>query len=79
MEGDDRGDSTMFGTLTSNSPWVLLAGSGANQGLGLSSQLCPMVCNMGRAAPKHGRVESNSSALVVVRGVPMVKDLGPYS
>lgn len=34
-------------TLVGSSPWLLLAGSGANQSLGLSSQVGPVVCSLG--------------------------------
>ncbi len=38
--------ATLF-TITGSSPWLLLTMSGANHGLGLSSQLGPVVCSLG--------------------------------
>ncbi len=58
-------------TLRGNSPWLLLARNGANQGLGLSSQLCPVVC-WAAATSRHGTVESSSPVVVVVAAGPMV-------
>ncbi len=54
--------ATMF-TLTGCSPWLLLTGSGANQGLGLSSQLGPVVFRLG-----GGNIQARGSQVQLSNG-----------